>query len=121
MLYREPLDSPYSPSYHNNSNNQNDDNNNDIFIFCSNWDLWTFIYKFETEMNTFTCALWNEAEVILQGVAAQWCDPLTLQPERSGGVGSIPSRTPSLERHDKEPWTALKMQLYLHLFCHVEH
>ena len=33
---------------------------------------------------------------------AQWCNPLTLKPEQSGGVGSTPSRTPPpLERHDK--------------------
>ena len=37
----------------------------------------------------------NEAAV------AQWCNPWTLQPEQSGGVGSIPDRTLPLERHDK--------------------
>ena len=36
-----------------------------------------------------------------EGVVAQWCNPLTLQPELSGGVGSIPGRTPPFERHDK--------------------
>ena len=34
-----------------------------------------------------------------QGVVAQWCNPLTLQSEQSGGVGSIPSRIPTLENH----------------------
>ena len=37
----------------------------------------------------------------LEGVVAQWCNPLTLQPEQSGGVGSIRGRAPPLERHDK--------------------
>ena len=37
----------------------------------------------------------------LEGVVAPWCDPLTLQPEQSGGVSSIPGRTPPLECHDK--------------------
>ena len=36
-----------------------------------------------------------------QGVVAQWCNPLTLQPERSGGVGLMPGRVVPLERHDK--------------------
>ena len=36
---------------------------------------------------------------------AQWCNPVTLQPEQLGGVGSIPGRTPPLERHDKESRT----------------
>ena len=38
-------------------------------------------------------------------VVAQCCNPLTLQPEQSGGVGSIPIRAPSLEHHDKGSWT----------------
>ena len=37
----------------------------------------------------------------VEGVVAPWCNPLTLQPEQSGGVGSSPGRTPPLERHDK--------------------
>ena len=32
---------------------------------------------------------------------AKWCNPLTLQPEQSGGQGSITGRVPPLERHDK--------------------
>ena len=72
-------------------------------------------------MNESTCALWNEAEVILQRFVAQWCIPLTLQSDQSGGVGSIPGRTPSLERHDKGSWTALKPQLHLDLLCYIEH
>ena len=34
-------------------------------------------------------------------VLAQWCNPLTLQPEQSGGVGSRCGRASPLERHDK--------------------
>ena len=37
----------------------------------------------------------------IEGVVAQWCNPLTLKPKQSGGVGSIPGRTPPLERHEK--------------------
>ena len=36
----------------------------------------------------------------VEGVVAQWCNPLTLQPEQSGGVGSKPDRASPLERHD---------------------
>ena len=44
------------------------------------------------------------------GVVAQWCDPLTLQPEQSGKVGSIPGRASPLERHDKVSWTRLTLR-----------
>ena len=37
----------------------------------------------------------------IEGVVAPWCNPLTLQPEQSGGVGSNPGRAPPLERCDK--------------------
>ena len=36
----------------------------------------------------------------IEDAVAQWCNPLTLKPEQSGRVGSIPGRTPPLERHD---------------------
>ena len=48
-----------------------------------------------------------------EGVVAPWCNPLTLQPEQSGGVGSSPGRVPPLERHDKGSRTRLGL-LY---FC----
>ena len=48
-----------------------------------------------------------------EGVVAQWCNPLTLKPEQSGGVGSIPGRTPPLELHDKGSRT----RLALNYFC----
>ena len=38
---------------------------------------------------------------LTEGVVAQWCNPLTLQPEQSGGVRLTPGRVPPLERHDK--------------------
>ena len=50
---------------------------------------------------------------IKEGVVAPWCNPLTLQPEQSGGVGSNPGRAPSLELHDKGSRTRLGL-LY---FC----
>ena len=43
---------------------------------------------------------------------AQWCDPLTLQSEQSGGVGSILKRAPPLERHDKESRARLKLSYF---------
>ena len=52
-------------------------------------------------------------EGCFEGVVAPWCNPLTLQPEQSGGVGSSPGRAPSLERHDKGSRTRLGL-LY---FC----
>ena len=44
---------------------------------------------------------------------APWCNPLTLQPNQSGGMGSIPGRTPPHERLDKGSQTRLGL-LY---FC----
>ena len=41
------------------------------------------------------------------GVVAQWCNPLTLKPEQSVGVGLIPGRTLPLKRHDKGLQTQL--------------
>ena len=38
--------------------------------------------------------------LMIEGVFVQWCNPLTLQPEQSGGVGSIPGKNPPFERHD---------------------
>ena len=48
----------------------------------------------------------------LEGVVAPWCNPLTLQPEQSGGVGLYPGRAPPLERHDKGSRTRLGL-----LYC----
>ena len=36
-----------------------------------------------------------------ENVVAQWHNPLTLQPEQSGTVGSILGRAPSFECHEK--------------------
>ena len=49
----------------------------------------------------------------VERVVAPWCNPLTLQPKQSGGVGSSPGRAPPLERHDKGSRTGLGL-LY---FC----
>ena len=43
----------------------------------------------------------------LEDFLAQWCNALTLKPKQSEGVGSIPSSTPPLERHDKGSRTGL--------------
>ena len=56
---------------------------------------------------------WNEIQGEIEGAVAQRCNPRTLQPEQLGGVGSIPGRTPSLERHGKGSRT----QLGLLYFC----
>ena len=48
-----------------------------------------------------------------EGVVAQCCNPLTLQPEQSGRVDSIPVMSPPLERHDK----GLRTRLGLLYFC----
>ena len=45
--------------------------------------------------------VYNGFKITIEGVVAPWCNPLTLQPEQSGGVGSSPGRAPPLERHDK--------------------
>ena len=47
------------------------------------------------------------SRLLIEGVVAPWCNPLTLQPEQSGGVGSNPGRAPPLERHDKGSRTRL--------------
>ena len=36
-----------------------------------------------------------------EGVVTQWCNPLTLQPEQSGGVGLRCGWASPLEHHDK--------------------
>ena len=44
---------------------------------------------------------------------AQWWNPLTLQPEQSGGVGSMPRRALSLEHHDKGSHTKGKLLIFI--------
>ena len=48
----------------------------------------------------------------LEGVVVQWCNPLTLKPEQSGGVGSIRDRASPLERHDKGSRTRLALSYF---------
>ena len=43
-----------------------------------------------------------------EGIVERWCNPLTLQSEQSGRVGSKPARAQLLERHDKG-WTRLAL------------
>ena len=50
---------------------------------------------------------------VVEGIVAPWCNPLTLQPEQSGGVGSNPGRAPPFERHDK----GVRTRLGLLYFC----
>ena len=45
----------------------------------------------------------------IEGVMAQWCNPLTLQSVQSGAVGLIPGRAPPLEHHDKGSQTQLAL------------
>ena len=49
----------------------------------------------------------------LEGVVVQWRNPLILKPEQSDGLGSIPCKTPALERHDK----GSRIRLGLLYFC----
>ena len=51
--------------------------------------------------------------IYIEGVVAQWYNPLTLQPVQSEGVGSMPGRAPPLEHHEKGSRT----QLALSYFC----
>ena len=52
-------------------------------------------------MQTFLCTGRVKKVHSFEGVMEQWCNSLTLQLEQSGGVGSIPGRTQSLEHRDK--------------------
>ena len=58
----------------------------------------------------FFCNYKILAVTVFEGVVAQWCNPLTLQSEQSGGVASIPGRAPPLERHDKGSRTRLVLR-----------
>ena len=74
--------------------------------------------KTRTELKSASCILFagnlNYTKVFTkEGAVAQWCNPLTLRPEESGRVDSIPGRTPPLERHDM----GLRIQSALSYFC----
>ena len=43
----------------------------------------------------------EKSQKYFEGVVPLWCNPMILQSENSGGVGSKPGRAPPLERHDK--------------------
>ena len=49
----------------------------------------------------------------LEGVVAQWCNPLILESEQLDGAGSSTGRTPPLEHHDR----GLRNRLGLLYFC----
>ena len=63
---------------------------------------------------TIKSKICNEHESFgsFEDVVAQWYNPLTLQPEQSGGVGSSPGRTPPFKRHDKGSWTRLALSYF---------
>ena len=48
----------------------------------------------------------------VEGVVAQWCNPLTLKPAQSGGVGSRRDRASPLERHNKGSRTRLALSYF---------
>ena len=54
----------------------------------------------------------NPQVLISGGVVVQWCNPMTLQPEQSGGVGSRRDRASPLERHDKRSRTRLELSYF---------
>ena len=56
--------------------------------------------------------MWNGCKTEFEGVVAQLCSPLTLQPEQSGGVGLKAGRAPPLERHDKGSRTRLALSSF---------
>ena len=50
---------------------------------------------------------------VVEGVVVvQWCNPLTLKPEQSGGTGSRCDRSSPLERHDKGSRTRLALSYF---------
>ena len=51
----------------------------------------------------------------VEEVVAQWCNPLSLQPEQSGGVDSIPGRALPFECRDKGSWTRLGLSYFCDL------
>ena len=50
---------------------------------------------------------------VFEGVVAQWCNHPALKPEQSGGLGSIPGKTPPLHRHDKGVADPIRSALFL--------
>ena len=51
---------------------------------------------------------------IFEGIVAvaEWCNPLTLKPEQSGGVGSRRDKASPLERHDKGSETRIALSYF---------
>ena len=63
--------------------------------------LLLLIYQTNLQRNSLLICVQATLLSYSKGVVAPWCNPLTLQPEQLGGVGSTPGRTPPLECHDK--------------------
>ena len=57
--------------------------------------------------SNFTMSLLHDNARCIECVVVQWCNPLTLQPEHSDGMGSRRGRASPLERHDKGSRTRL--------------
>ena len=67
------------------------------------------------DLTSFFFTKFNQIAIsgpIIEGVVAQWCNPLTLQPEQSGGVDLRRGRAPPLERHDKGSRTRLGLSYF---------
>ena len=75
-------------------------------------DFFSKIRNFSHEFKTNSFVEENLSIDILFGVVAQWCNPLTLKPEQSGGVGSRRDRASPLERHDKGSRTRLALSYF---------
>ena len=67
----------------------------------------------------FMLTMENLNTFCFEGVVAPCCNPLTLQPEKSGGVGLIPDRTLRLERHDNRVVDSIRSALFWQSQCLV--
>ena len=91
---------------------------------CCKWSIRANGEIFEGDVvqcdNSWTCSQKSYRtkimfEHLLEGVAVQWRNPLTLKLGQSGRQCLIPSRAPPIEHHDKGLWTRLGL-LYFY-FC----
>ena len=86
-----------------------------VLSLCQRLDIWWLFIEFSQRVAQILCTCDFQISfgflvlkqsgciinLLFEGVVALWCNPLTSQPEQSGGVGFIPGRTPPLECHDK--------------------
>ena len=69
-------------------------------------DAHNLAYSYPQQIQFYVLVLYiSEVDKCSEGVVAPYCNPLTLQPEQSGGWGSNPTST--FERHDKGSRTRL--------------